>query len=656
MTTTLITGAVAILSLVLAAWLAGRLIKQKIADEGARLISGYIKEGAMAFLWKEYKILAIVVMVLVLVMLLVPAWSWKMAVTFLVGAILSALAGFVSVWLSTAASAQVAERCQEDANAGLRLSFLASSITGLAIVGLGLLGVAVFYLVFDEAQIIFGFGLGVSLVALFIRVGGGIYTKAADIGADWVGKIEEKIPEDDLRNPAVIADVVGDNVGDMAGMGADLFESYVDGLIAALALTLAFLPLFGVNSVALPLLLAAIGLATSIAGGLVVMMFKGDTAGLIRKGNWLAAILMIIISFFAVRYTVGDINIFWSLVIGLAASWLITGLTKYFLSEKRWLVKSIANASGTGAATNIIYGLSWGMISSIISAAVVVAAVSWSYKLGDLFGLAIASWGMLSNLAIILASNTFGPIVDNAAGISRMAGLGHQAQAGSEKLDEKGNIGATLNKNVAIVSAVLTAIVLLVSFSQMVNLETVNLLNIKVLLSLLVGAILPFLFCALTVKSVGQAAAKMVEESRRQFREISGLLSGETQPDYKRCIKISTNAALRQMILPGILAVAAPLVIGWWWGAESLVGLLVGSLVVGFLLATWMVNAGGLWDNAKKFLANHDLNQPNGEAYKAAIIGDTVGDPLKDVAGPALNIFIKLMIIVAIIMAPLMMK
>jgi len=649
------TGLVALLSLAFAGALAYQLKKQVVTDDKAREISNHIHEGAMAFLNKEYKILSVFIVIVAALIWLTPALSWQVAVCFVAGAIFSILAGNIGMRVATSANVKTAEAAKESLSRGLTIAFTSGSVMGLTVVGLGLLGVSLAYYIFKDPTIIYGFGFGASSVALFARVGGGIYTKAADVGADLVGKVEAGIPEDDPRNPATIADNVGDNVGDVAGMGADLFESYVDTIIAAMVLGALGVASFGPKAVILPLLLAATGIIAAILGNFVVKLsIKGQPHSILNRGIWSAAILMAIGAYPVILKTVNHTGVYWALLTGLISGIAIGLITEYYTSDKNKPAQRVANASTSGAATNIIAGLALGFISTIVPILVVCLAIWLSFKFAGLFGIAMAAVGMLSTLGITLATDTYGPVADNAAGIAEMAGMGQEVRERAEELDAVGNTTAAIGKGFAIGSAALTALVLLVSFGQAVNLNTVNLLSPNVLIGLFIGGLLPCIFSALSMKAVGEAAADMVQEVRRQFKEIPGIMEGTGKPDYKRCIDISTEAALKKMIVPGLLAVIAPVVIGLTLGAEALVGLLAGSLVVGFLLAVIMANAGGAWDNAKKYIESGELGGKGSEPHKAAVVGDTVGDPFKDTSGPSLNILIKLMAIVSLIIAPLL--
>ncbi len=649
----LLTGLVALVGLVFAGLLAFRLKKISVNDEKAKEISNYIHEGAMAFLNKEYRILA--VFITVVAILIGIFLAWQSAVCFIAGALFSIAAGNIGMRIATLANVRTAEAAKRSIFEGLTVAFNSGSVMGLSVVGLGLLGVSLFYYFFKDPNIIYSFGFGASSVALFARVGGGIYTKAADVGADLVGKVEAGIPEDDPRNPATIADNVGDNVGDVAGMGADLFESYVDSLIAAMALGALGVATFGEKAVILPLLLAAVGLIAAILGNFVIKAFKkGKPHSILNAGIWSAAAFAAVGSFPVIYYTVGELGVYWSLLTGLVAGIIIGLVTEYYTSDKNKPAQAVAKAAESGPATNIIQGFALGLISTIVPVLVICIAIFLSFKFAGLFGIAIAAVGMLATLGITLATDTYGPVADNAAGIAEMAGMGEETRHRAEELDAVGNTTAAIGKGFAIGSAALTALVLLVSFGQAVNLETVNLLDSNVLIGLFIGGLLPCVFCALSMQAVGKAAFEMVQEVRRQFKEIPGIMDGTGKPDYTRCIAISTGAALKRMIAPGLLAVIAPVLIGFTLGAPALVGLLAGSLITGFLLAVIMANAGGAWDNAKKYIESGKLGGKGSPAHKAAVIGDTVGDPFKDTSGPSLNILIKLMAIIALVIAPLL--
>lgn len=652
------TVAASFLALIYAAVLAYKIKKRKIESKKAEEIAGHIHEGAMAFLNREYKILSIFVVLVSLILWFAPGLGIRSAVSFLVGSIFSMLAGNIGMRIATRANVRTAEAVRKSISSGLDISFSAGSVMSFSVVGLGLLGITTLFILFNDPNIIFAFGFGASSVALFARVGGGIYTKAADVGADLVGKIEADIPEDDPRNPAVIADNVGDNVGDVAGMGADLFESFVDSIVAVMALALGVEFIFGANAIMLPLLLGALGIVAAILGNLVIKFKKNKNIyTTLNIGIWTTAIIMIVFSYFATRYTISSEQVwgvFASILVGLMSGVIIGLATEFYTSDKNKQTQHVAKASKTGAATNIIAGFSLGLMSTVIPVLTVAVAIFLSYKFAGLFGIAISAVGMLSTLGITLATDAYGPVADNAAGIAQMAEFGPEARGRAEQLDAIGNTTAATGKGFAIGSAALTALILLISYGKAVGLESVNLMSPIVIIGLFIGGLLPVVFSALSMKAVGDAAGKMVEEVRRQFREIPGIMDGTAQPDYKRAIKISTDAALVKMIAPGLLAVVSPVLVGIFLGIEALAGLLAGAIVVGFLLAIVMANAGGAWDNAKKYIEAGNLGGKGSDAHKAAVVGDTVGDPFKDTSGPSLNILIKLMSIVSIVIAPLL--
>jgi len=640
---------VSVLALVVAGLLAFFVLRQKEGTEKMKEISKAIQQGAAAFLWKEYSVLVVFAIAVFLVLHFLI--SKQVAIAFLVGAIFSALAGNIGMRIATKANARTANAVKKSLNSGLTVAFRSGAVMGFSVVGLGLLGVALLYALFKDPNVIYGFGFGASSIALFARVGGGIYTKAADVGADLVGKVEKGIPEDDPRNPAVIADNVGDNVGDVAGMGADLFESYVDSIIAAMVLGMA---IFSLKGVFLPMGIAAAGIVASIIGMFFVKAkSKKGLHMALNKGVFAAAILSALFSYFIVRYFVGEMNVFYAMLSGLVAGILIGLSTEYYTSAHRKPAMSIAEASKTGAATNIIAGLAVGMHSTIIPVLVVSAALILSYLFAGLFGVAMAAVGMLSTLGITLATDCYGPVADNAAGIAEMAGLGSAVRKRAEALDALGNTTAAIGKGFAIGSAALTALALFASFMQVTGLKAISLTQPTVVVGLFIGGLTTFIFSALTMKAVGRAAFKIVNEVRRQFKEIKGLMQGKAKPDYKKCIKISTGAALKEMILPSLLAIAIPLAVGFTLGVEAVGGLLAGVTVTGFLMAVFMANAGGAWDNAKKYIEEGHFGGKGSFAHKAAVVGDTVGDPCKDCSGPSLNILIKLMSIVALVFLPL---
>lgn len=640
--------AISIIALIFAVFQGIKVKKHKEGTDKMKEISHAIRDGAMTFLMREYKILVIFVIIVFLVLFFFI--GREISYAFLAGAIMSGIAGNIGMRVATSANARTAFAADKSLSKGLKLAFTSGTVMSMSVVGLGLLGVTVLYIIFKDPNIIFGFGFGASSIALFARVGGGIYTKAADIGADLVGKVEAGIPEDDPRNPAVIADLVGDNVGDVAGMGADLFESYVDSIIAAMVLgTL----VFATKGAVLPLLLAGFGILASIIGTYFVKGKGKKINSALNKGMFGASAIMVVFSFFVIKYYMGSLDLFWASVAGLVSGVVIGLSTEYYTSADKKPVISIAKDAQTGAATAIIRGLSVGMISTIIPVLAVCGAILLAFHFGGLYGVAIAAVGMLSTLGITLATDTYGPVADNAAGIAEMAGMDKKARTRAEALDAVGNTTAAIGKGFAIGSAALTALALFVSFTQVVGLAAIDISKPIVIVGLFLGTLMPFIYSALTMNAVGQAAFKMIKEVRRQFKTIKGLMEGKAKPDYKRCIDISTKAALHHMILPGVLAVVVPIAVGIVLGVEALGGLLVGVTATGFLMAVFMANAGGAWDNAKKYIEAGHLGGKGSNAHKAAIIGDTVGDPFKDTSGPSLNILIKLMSIVALVFVPL---
>ncbi len=665
------------LALVFAGVMALIILREGEGTKKVREIGSAVQDGAMTFLRREYTVLlpfvAIITIVLWLLIDLMQNDSLipKTALSYLAGTALSGVSGFLGMNMAVRANTRTTNAATRGLNPALRIAFSSGTVMGMTVVGLGLLGVTLLYLIFQDISIVAGFGLGASSIALFARVGGGIFTKAADVGADLVGKVEAGIPEDDPRNPAVIADNVGDNVGDVAGMGADLFESYVGSIIAAIALAGAAVTIGINNSLAfdadmavLPLLVAALGIISSVLGTFFVRSSEdanfGQLLWALRKGIIASAVLVIILSLAAVSYLDVSFDSFWAILSGLIAGIIIGFTTEFYTSYDYSPTKSVADASQTGAATNIIAGLATGMQSTMIPVIVISLAIFVSFELLHFYGVALAGVGMLSTLGITLATDAYGPVADNAGGIAEQAHLPAKVRERTDSLDALGNTTAATGKGFAIGSAALTSLALMAAYAISVGLFqakdptnlVLNLLDHKTLIGLLIGAMLPSIFSAMTMKAVGRAAFSIVNEVRRQFKEIPGIMDGTGNPDYERCVDISTRSALKEMINPGLMAVGVPILIGFVLGKEALGGLLLGSVSSGFLLAILMANAGGAWDNAKKFVELGNLGGKGSDTHKAAVVGDTVGDPFKDTSGPSINILLKLMAIVALVFAP----
>lgn len=637
---------ISFLAIIYSIYLYKAILKKSPGTKRMQELSEYIHKGAMTFLRKEYKFMSIVVVIATF--LLWYFLSTVAAITFVAGTFFSVLSGNLGMRTATRANARTAYAAKKSLNEGLKLAFASGTVTGMATAGIGLSSVIIAFLIFKDPEILYGFAFGASLSALFARVAGGVYTKAADVGADLVGKVEEGIPEDDPRNPGVIADNVGDNVGDIAGMGADLFESYVESIIAAMVIGVAF---FGEKGIILPIMLTAAGIISAFIGGRFVSTKERKVYMAIDKGTFVSAGIMIILAFIIIKFYAQSTGLFYANIAGLITGVIIGYSTEYMTSTKRKPTQYIAESAKTGAATCVIKGLSVGMKSTAIPMLAIAASLILAYHFGQLYGIGIAAVGMLSIVGMSLAADAYGPVVDNAAGIAEMAKLGKNVRKRTELLDEVGNTTAAASRGLQLGASALTVLALFASFLQITKLEVINLSSPAVIAGLFIGTILPFVFSSMIINGVGKAAHEMIIEIRRQFHQNKNILKGKAKPDYNRCISISTNRALKEMVPPGALAIVSPLLIGFY-SLEALGGFLMGTIAIGIMLSMFMSNTGCAWDNAKKYIEKGHFGGKGSEAHKASVVGDTVGDPLKDAAGPSLDILIKLVTISSLVFIP----
>jgi len=641
-----------LISILVAIYLYYHVKKQDAGTPKMHEVSSAIREGAIAYLKREYKTLAIFVFIIaILITIALGRKGPVTALAYVIGSICSALAGFIGMDIALKANVRTTSAARKGLNKAFPIGFYAGAVMGLSVVGLALIGISAIYWIYNDPEIVLGFSFGASSIALFAKAGGGIFTKTADIGADLVGKLEMDLPEDDPRNPAVVADNVGDNVGDVAGMGADLFDSYVASIVAAMIIGTAVL---GIKGAILPLMFAAVGIFASIIGASLVRVRKeGNPGAALNRGTYITCVVFTIFTFLMIYYLNFDMNIFYATLAGLIAGVIIGITSDYYTSIDRFPAIKTAEASKTGAAINILTGFSYGLISIVPTLIGISIATIIAFKFAGLFGISMAAVGMLSITGMVVSNDAYGPVVDNAKGIAEQSKLGRKVIAVADKLDAAGNTAKAITKGFAIGAAGLTVIALLAAYAEIVDIKTIDIMNPFVLTGAFIGIFMPPLFSALVILGVGKNAFRMIEEIRRQFREIKGLREGKSKPDYARCVDIATKGALKELILPSVLAVVVPLIVGFVLGKSALGGFLVGSILSGLVFALFMANAGGLWDNAKKYIEDGKFGGKGSDAHKAAVIGDTVGDPFKDTAGPSINTLLVVMSLTASMFAPL---